>query len=598
MKGVRAVDALAYAPIVSSALSPDGRYVVVITPTYDGLSDRRVPVMRIADLDADGAWAPAGQPGDVFAMPSFSVHGDLLAARHHGDVSDAVVLDPATPAGEGRALHHVPPGLTALKWWGADPMPCGIALDGQRRRRVWVWDDLAARPRVVTPPAARVMDMAFAPGRDAIAYIAAPPRTIGGDEPDSTLWVSPSVRKKARMVPVPVPWRGFLVWSPDGAWVAGLARASDQTLSAPRAYALHVATGRVVGLLDGVTGLVTSMSWLPGSDGLLVSVERGVDGEIWRADLSGGGARWGPSGTFVNGARCDGRGRRTLYLHQDGDLPQHVRLRDSEGDRRVSAFSAPLRQRSLVPFETVSWQASDGETVQGLFFPSAVRGAPLLVWLHGGPAEHLQRTFSAYFQHFVSEGFSVFAPNPRGSTGRDDAFVRGLVGRMGERDVADVLEGIAHLGASRAFGAVTMVGWSYGGTLALQCARASADVVAVVAGAPVVDWLAVHGAVSWPSLTQRFFGPPPWVDTRPYDAASVVRQAADLQTPTLFLHGELDGRVPVSQSRVLYRLLQARGVPTDLRLFPGEGHVFSAPWAIREMLARTVAWLKTHADVD
>jgi dipeptidyl aminopeptidase/acylaminoacyl peptidase len=42
----------------------------------------------------------------------------------------------------------------------------------------------------------------------------------------------------------------------------------------------------------------------------------------------------------------------------------------------------------------------------------------------------------------------------------------------------------------------------------------------------------------------------------------------------------------------VYRILQARGTPTDFRVFPGEKHVFGSPWAIEEMLVRTLAWMR------
>jgi dipeptidyl aminopeptidase/acylaminoacyl peptidase len=67
-----------------------------------------------------------------------------------------------------------------------------------------------------------------------------------------------------------------------------------------------------------------------------------------------------------------------------------------------------------------------------------------------------------------------------------------------------------------------------------------------------------------------------------------------VNAPTLLLHGELDDRVPLSQSRLVYQVLSARGVVTDLRLFPGEGHLFHAPWAVQEAWARSVAWLQHH----
>jgi dipeptidyl aminopeptidase/acylaminoacyl peptidase len=71
-----------------------------------------------------------------------------------------------------------------------------------------------------------------------------------------------------------------------------------------------------------------------------------------------------------------------------------------------------------------------------------------------------------------------------------------------------------------------------------------------------------------------------------------------MNTPTLIFQGEDDPRIPSSQSLLLYRLLQGKGVPTDLRFFPNEGHVFSHPLAVNDMLNRSISWLKLYCDIE
>lgn len=45
-----------------------------------------------------------------------------------------------------------------------------------------------------------------------------------------------------------------------------------------------------------------------------------------------------------------------------------------------------------------------------------------------------------------------------------------------------------------------------------------------------------------------------------------------MRTPTIFIAGENDSRVPVSQAVEMYRALRANGVPTRLWVAPREGH--------------------------
>lgn len=63
-------------------------------------------------------------------------------------------------------------------------------------------------------------------------------------------------------------------------------------------------------------------------------------------------------------------------------------------------------------------------------------------------------------------------------------------------------------------------------------------------------------------------------------------------TATLILHGERDEAVAVSQGLGLYRVLKRRGVPTEMVIYPREGHVIEAPKILADIGRRQVAWME------
>jgi dipeptidyl aminopeptidase/acylaminoacyl peptidase len=74
---------------------------------------------------------------------------------------------------------------------------------------------------------------------------------------------------------------------------------------------------------------------------------------------------------------------------------------------------------------------------------------------------------------------------------------------------------------------------------------------------------------------ERWFGGTPWEAKAPIDLfwnQSPLRDVARAKTPTLFLVGENDPRVPLPQSVEMYRALKHHGVPTRLYVAPREGH--------------------------
>ncbi len=63
--------------------------------------------------------------------------------------------------------------------------------------------------------------------------------------------------------------------------------------------------------------------------------------------------------------------------------------------------------------------------------------------------------------------------------------------------------------------------------------------------------------------------------------------------PVLILHGESDPTVPVEEAYHLQQVLEGKGVPYEMQIYPGIGHSFTGEiW--RDAGLRTLAFLKKH----
>jgi dipeptidyl aminopeptidase/acylaminoacyl peptidase len=76
---------------------------------------------------------------------------------------------------------------------------------------------------------------------------------------------------------------------------------------------------------------------------------------------------------------------------------------------------------------------------------------------------------------------------------------------------------------------------------------------------------------------------------------SPIRYASQAKTPTLVVHGESDQRVPVSQGEEFFRALRHFNVPSELVLFPREGHVIrTEPRHIVERMKWEIYWFDRY----
>ncbi len=228
---------------------------------------------------------------------------------------------------------------------------------------------------------------------------------------------------------------------------------------------------------------------------------------------------------------------------------------------------------------------------------------PLIVVVHGGPESHVPNGWVTRYsnpgQVGAAEGFAVFYPNYRGSTGRGVAFAKAHQADYGGQEFDDVIDGIDHLMARGIADKdrVGITGGSYGGfATAWCCTRHSDRFAAGVMFVGISNQISKSGTTDIPDemfhvhARKRI-----WDDWQFFLERSPIYHVKNCRTPLLILHGKNDTRVHPSQSMELYRNLKILNqAPVRLVFYPGEGHGNRKSAARYDYSLRLMRWMKHY----
>ncbi|MCW2532550.1 MAG: Peptidase prolyl oligopeptidase active site domain protein [Blastococcus sp.] len=260
--------------------------------------------------------------------------------------------------------------------------------------------------------------------------------------------------------------------------------------------------------------------------------------------------------------------------------------------------SAPGRPDPALLVTPVRYEyaAADGLPLSGwLYTPRGVQGPNrTVVSFHGGPEGQERPSYSPVAQSLVAAGFTVFAPNVRGSGGFGRAFVTADDGPAREASFADVRTTVDELVAAgiAAPGRIGAHGWSYGGYLTLVALTRWPELFAAgVTLAGMSDLRTFFaGTEPWMAAASVTEYGDPVTDRDMLAALSPMTDLERLTSPVLLAHGDRDTNVPVAESVQAHQELQARGAPSDLLLLPGEGHTIVGRDHLVELSERVAAW--------
>jgi dipeptidyl aminopeptidase/acylaminoacyl peptidase len=91
-----------------------------------------------------------------------------------------------------------------------------------------------------------------------------------------------------------------------------------------------------------------------------------------------------------------------------------------------------------------------------------------------------------------------------------------------------------------------------------------------------------------------YFGKTVYDDPPLYARSSPITFIKNVKTPTMLVVGQYDGECPTPQSREYWHALKDLGVPTQLVIYPGEGHAIRDPEHQRDIMERMVQWFDKY----
>jgi dipeptidyl aminopeptidase/acylaminoacyl peptidase len=628
--------------IHQAALSPDGQQIawvadgdggteIQIASTADPAHARRLSAGTGAScLEGDLAWSPDSKELAFTSDCNDGASGAL-------DQSDVYLATPGAASSSPRRLTHLHGGVTSLSFSpdglhiaclyieGATrpagalaPMkpPAGvIGVEGLEIQRVATIEAASAEFRQVTPATLHVYEYDWAPDSGQLVYVAAPPPG------ENNWWVAQLYTQRlaggqprALLDPehVPGPLHGLQIavprWSPDGqqiAFIGGLM--SDQGATGGDVYLVPAAGGAAKDITPDSDRSAAWIHWLKPTQ-LLVSWIKSGQVEIGELDSASGKitARNPPFPASVGDGRLEFSlsvaKDRVAYIKSSFSAAPEVYLGPlGEPAHPVTHYNDGLKP-AWGKSESVHW-TSDAFPVQGwLLYPAHYdpsRKYPLIVSVHGGPSSAVVPQWPDLGYNpiaFSALDYFVLMPNPRGSYGEGEVFTQANRKDFGYGDLRDILAGVDAVSAKLGIDQqrIGLTGWSYGGFMTMFAVTQTERFHAAVAGAGISDWKSYYGENSIDQWMTPFFGASVYDDPAVYAKSSAIDFIRNVKTPTLVVVGDRDGECPAPQSFEFWHALRAEHVPTQLVVYPDEGHHFNSPQHRRDVLARALSWFEQY----
>jgi dipeptidyl aminopeptidase/acylaminoacyl peptidase len=319
----------------------------------------------------------------------------------------------------------------------------------------------------------------------------------------------------------------------------------------------------------------------------------------------------GVSGTYALVASGQ-HSQRIAFAHSAIEEPAEVYLAESsdalKSARPITSFNKLFTGRDLPKAKPYHWTSDDGTAIEGmLMYPPGTFEAkhlPMFVFPHGGPDDadgnHFEADWYVWDRLAATQGWLVFEPNYRGSTGYGDRFLAGIVPEIVSRPGEDVLAGVDALVKEGIADPdhLAVGGYSYGGYMANWLITQTTRFKAAVTGGGAVENIANWGNDDTSFDDIYFLGGFPWEVPQRYQDEAAIFQMNKVRTPTHIVAGAEDIRVAVAEAYVLDHALHALGVPSTLLIFPGEGHELDKnPWHGKIKVREELKWLEKYGGV-
>jgi dipeptidyl aminopeptidase/acylaminoacyl peptidase len=609
-------------------LSPDGSRVAFILHQW-GPEDQSHQRGRLFQISTGGAEPRPLTDGDrVDAEPYWSPDGTRIAFISQCDHADQFpqVYLVAAGGGEARRVCTTAGGVSALSWSpdgsrlaflspdGQDPSRDPAVNEQKRYLRLWTVRPESDTPEPVSPPDVTIWQYAWSPdSRQIVVYF-----SIGPSESDwyrGQIGILEVGDQTIRQISALSRQAGALAWSRDGQHIYYVSGAwSDRPLVGGDIFVQPVTGGQQRNLTPGTP---TNPSWLSEvpdrPECLLYVAWAGLANQLGMLDTASGTTTVLIDDFYIGDRVCPRVSvtpdlRTFVMTHGDQQHADDLwlgtlasgEIGTGPAQWRLTGLNLGAAEKLQVsPVSRISFEGADGWRIEGLFSPplhaeAGGRLPPLVLLVHGGPSTAFRDGWLDSTTIALNwAGYAVVRINPRGSMGRGTAFADAVLGDMGGKDFVDLLCGVdyvARLGLADGT-RVAISGWSYGGFMTAWAVTQTNRFRAAIMGAGICDFHSFHAETNIANWDSDFIAANWLENPGAYRERSAISYASRVTTPTLIIHGAQDRCVPVNQAYAFYRALRERDIPTELAVYPREGHRLHERGHNRDMLRRQLVWL-------
>lgn len=282
-----------------------------------------------------------------------------------------------------------------------------------------------------------------------------------------------------------------------------------------------------------------------------------------------------------------------------------VRVEAGKGSHTMlTDFNAAAVANIDAPAPIHFWFTSkSGKRINNIMFLppgfDAAKKYPLVVFPHGGPNAMSKDSFTTRWNSYLltSPGYVLLSTNYSGSTGFGEKFADDVEHDVLRGPAAEILEAIneaakkyPYIDTSRQ----AAIGASYGGYLMNWFNGHTKQFKCLVIHAGAINNESQYGSNDGGIERELRMGGPIWNPGGQWNDQSPLRYANEFSTPALITDGEQDFRVPLTESITTFKILQRKGVPSRLIVFPEEGHWILKGENSKLHMEEVLSWLKRY----